>query len=566
VVSEQVEERHRQVLAGGDGAPAADGVEADRDAVVGHQVRILGAPHGQLADLRVGLLDRLLEHLLLGRDRLVTQEIDGQVEEPLALSVGQHVLHRAHDALGLQVAAAHAEGSGVERRCVRELPIGLELRVDRAPGVLAVLQALADGRADLPHQGEVDRQRLIQPLEHADALLALHDPPDQVGGERPEHHEIDHTDLDAAGLAKMVGDRLGGGDQAALADDQVVGVVRPVGHHPLVRPPGELVEFSEGAIGQLRDVVEEERPLSGDALHVGVLVLDQTGHHGVVDIPEQRDPAPLVAIDDPLCRRRCLDHVLWPAQILGDQLALWHQQGFDQVGGQESVLGDGAGSERQLGDPVADDVQVGRGLGVLREDLKEAGVVDAVVVVVPGVHVQVRLGHGPGADVEHVGQPLSHCGVEGLVHVGDALAGREVGRPQARHGHARGHGSRRVLPLGLDEDQRAPGYVDVAVRRGLRPVLAHLGRRGDRIGAGGIGGLPLAHDDRGVAVHGGTDARVLEGLALLLQLPQRLPAERQYGHRILLSDSPRIERIPHAGTVPNAMLVRSAHRGARPCG
>ena len=64
-----------------------------------------------------------------------------------------------------------------------------------------------------------------------------------------------------------------------------------------------------------------------------------------------------------------------------------------------------------------------------------------------------------------------------------------------------GHRGGGVLALGLDEDQRPAGDVDVAGGRGLGPVLAHLGRGRDRVGAGGVGRLALAHDDGGVAVH-----------------------------------------------------------------
>ena len=197
-----------------------------------------------------------------------------------------------------------------------------------------------------------------------------------------------------------------------------------------------------------------------------------------------------------------------PPQVLGDQLPLRHQQGLDQVGGEETVLGHDARGQRQLGDAVGDDVEVRRLLGVGGEQLEEAGVVDAVVVVVAGVHVQGRLGHGAGADVEHVGQALAHRGVERLVHVGDALAGGKVGRPQPGHGQARGHRGRGVLALRFNEDQRPPGDVDVALGRGLGPVLAHLGGGGDGIGPGGVAGLALAHDDRGIAVHRRALARV----------------------------------------------------------
>jgi hypothetical protein len=523
-----------------------------------HQVRILGAADGQLLHLRVGLLDRLLVDLLLGRDRRVAQEVDREVEEPLVLGVGQHVLHRADDALGLEVAAAHAERAGVERRSVVQFAIARQLGVGGAPGVLAVLEALAEGGPDLSQHRQVDCQRLVQALEHGDALLALEDACQQVAREGPEHHHVDDAHLDAARLAQVVGDRLGGRHQAALAQDQVVGVVGSVGHHPPVATSRQLVELGERALGQLLDVVEEERALSGDALHVGVLVLDQARHDRVVDVPEQRDAAALLAVEDALGGCGRVDHVVRAAQVLGDQGALGHEHRLDQVRGQEAVLRDGAGVERQLGDAVGDDVQVGRRLRVAREQLEEPGVVDAVVVVVPGVHVQGRLGHRAGTDVEHVGEPLSHRGVERLVHVGDALSRREVGRSQPRHGHARRHRRRRVLPLRLDEDQRTPGDVDVPGGRRLGPVLAHLGRRRDRVGAGRVGRLALAHDDGGVAVHRGAHAGVLEVELFLL-----LPTERQNGHRNSLGfEQSRYGEVSR----PTPDSIRSGRRGGRPCG
>jgi hypothetical protein len=181
VVVEQVEESHRQVLAGGDGPPAADRVEAHRDAVLGHQVRVLGAADRQPLDVRVRFLDRLLVDLLLGGGGLVAQEVDRQVEQTLVCAVGEHVLHRRDDAFGLQVAAAHAVGAGVERRRVAHALVCDKLRVHGLGGIAAVLQALAQGRADLAHQRQVDGERLVQALEHGHALLAANHPADQVG-------------------------------------------------------------------------------------------------------------------------------------------------------------------------------------------------------------------------------------------------------------------------------------------------------------------------------------------------------------------------------------------------
>ena len=88
MVAEQLEQRHRQVLAGGDRTPAAHRVEPHRDAVLRHQVRVLAAVHGEFAYVRVRLLDRLLVDLLLRRERLLPQEIDRQVKELAAAPSG----------------------------------------------------------------------------------------------------------------------------------------------------------------------------------------------------------------------------------------------------------------------------------------------------------------------------------------------------------------------------------------------------------------------------------------------------------------------------------------------
>src|SRR3989344_259567 len=73
-----------------------------------------------------------------------------------------------------------------------------------------------------------------------------------------------------------------------------------------------------------------------------------------------------------------------------------------------------------------------------------------------------------------------------------------------------------MLAFRLDENQRTFGDIDMTLADFLGPVFTHLGGRRDRIGAGGVAGLALAHDHRGVAVHGGAHARIFEtGFGLL---------------------------------------------------
>ena len=76
---------------------------------------------------------------------------------------------------------------------------------------------------------------------------------------------------------------------------------------------------------------------------------------------------------------------------------------------------------------MRDEIQVGNTLHILREKLKKAGVIDGMVIVMAGVHIQCVLGHGAAGHVQHVGQPFAHRRVQRLVHIGNALAAGEVG-------------------------------------------------------------------------------------------------------------------------------------------
>ena len=97
--------------------------------------------------------------------------------------------------------------------------------------------------------------------------------------------------------------------------------------------------------GQRLDVIEEERPLGRHALHVRILILDQTGHHRVVHVPEQRDAPAGVAVNDLLRRGGRVDDVVGLPQVLGDERPLRHPHRLDEVGRQETVLRNDPGSE-----------------------------------------------------------------------------------------------------------------------------------------------------------------------------------------------------------------------------
>ena len=160
------------------------------------------------------------------------------------------------------------------------------------------------------------------------------------------------------------------------------------------------------------------------------------------------------------------------------------------------------GVERQLGDAVGDQGQVGRLLDVLGEDLEEAGVVDGVVVVVAGVHVERVLGDGAGRDVQHVGQ---------------ALADRRRRATRACRrcpGRSRSSSARRPVmlmpavtaaaacsPSGSKKSSRRPLTLVCPWATASGPALAHLRRGGDRIRARPFARRGLHRDDGAAAVH-----------------------------------------------------------------
>ena len=171
---------------------------------------------------------------------------------------------------------------------------------------------------------------------------------------------LTHANLQPARRAQVIGDRFGVRHHGALTDDHPLGVVGAIAGRARVPAAGERGVFVERAIGELGDVIEVERPLRRDALRVAVLVLHHAEHRRIVEVERLRDAAALVAEHEPLRRRRRVDQVGRIAEVFLDQLALRKTQRLDHVAGEESVLRDDAGVQRQLGDAMRDQVEVGR--------------------------------------------------------------------------------------------------------------------------------------------------------------------------------------------------------------
>ena len=185
------------------------------------------------------------------------------------------------------------------------------------------------------------------------------------------------------------------------------------------------------------------------------------------------------------------------------------------MSGQKAVLADDGRRQREFGDLARDQIEVGRLGGALGHDLDEAGVVDAVVVVMAGMYVQRSLGDGAAAHVEHVRQTLANSGVERLVHERHALPRREIYRAQPGHRHTSRDPGSRVFGFWLDKNQRPVGDIEMAGGDLLGPVFAHLRGWRNRIGAGRVRSFALDMNDGGIAVDRFAHARVFDRLRRL---------------------------------------------------
>ena len=508
VVAAQLMRRKHHVLASRDRAPAAHGVNAKRDRILREEVDVTFRNHRFPGEIRIRVEQLLLPDLELGQVRALAYEIDPEVVEPLTRAIRQHVLDRQHEVRGLEVPAPETEPGRVELGHL----CGIDRRKTGMRGVSAVrptcLHGLRHCRADLLEQRIVDGQGLVRALEHGHALLAAQQLADPICGERTEHRHVQHADLESPLLAQVIGHDLGVGHERPLADQNPLGIFQPIAGGPLILPARELLELAHRLVRQSFDVVEVERTLRRYALHVAVLVLHGAEQRGVVQVEHLGNPPARVPERQLLGRRGRLDDVGRVAEVLLDQLALRESQRLDHVTGEESVLGHQPRVEGELGDPVRDQVEIGDALHVLGEQLEETGVIDGVVVVVPGVHVQRMLGHRARGDVQDVGQALSDGRVQRLVHVGDALAARKIRRAKPGHAHSGRDGGRCMFALGLEEQERAS--VDVQLPGGPRrgPSLAHLGRRRDRIRSGGLASGRFHLDHGFAAVHRSLYSRV----------------------------------------------------------
>ena len=178
----EVAEDGAEVLAGGDGAPSADGVEADGDCAFGQQRRRF------VADDRVGMIDAEDEEA----------DAVGCGLAVLAGAAGGGEFVGADDVLGAEVARAEAVAAGVDVRHFVQRHRGQTF----GGAVSRGLDRLRQRGADVAAQRIVAGEGFVGALEDDDVLLALERGDDGRLGEGADDVDVDGADLDALRVSR----------------------------------------------------------------------------------------------------------------------------------------------------------------------------------------------------------------------------------------------------------------------------------------------------------------------------------------------------------------------------
>ncbi len=480
----EITEDGAEVFAGGDGAPSADGVEADGDGFFGEQGGCLVADDG------VGVVDAEDDEVFaVGKGLAV-----------FAGAAGGGVLVSAEDVLRAEVARAEAVGTG------DDLGNFFEGELGETGGSL---DGLGDRGADVFAEGVVGREGFVGALEDDDVFLAANRFHDGCLGEGADDVDMDGADAGITGLPEVVDGGLDVFCGGTEGDEDGVGVLGFVLGDQAVIAAGEVAEVLVGGFEEIQDGLGEVVAPRHHAVHVVFLVLDRAEEDGVGEVHHLGDAAAGGSEEDALGLGGAVDDVVGSAEVLADQLGLVLIEGALEVRGEEPVHDIHAGGQRKLGDAAKDEGLVGGLLGVLAEDHDPAGVEGAVDVVVSAVDVEGVLGKGAGADLEHHGGTLAGGMVILLDAIDDTLAGGEVDHALAADGVSDGAALGSVLAFGLDGDGIVAEHVQMTLSVGLLEELATFSGGGDGVEHAGVGDARLGVvGDELVSVGGDPDSGI----------------------------------------------------------
>ena len=475
-----------EILAGGDCAPSADGVEA-------HSNRAFGKQGGCfVTDDGVGMVD-------------AEDEEGDAVAGALAIfagAVGGGELVCANDVLGAEVARAKAVGAA--KMC----GTSFMARAGRpSDGRMAfVLNGLGESGADVAAKGIVAGQGFVGALEDDDVLLALEGGDDGGLGEGANDVDMNRADFDAASLAQVVDRGFDIFCSGAEGDEDGVGVVGFVLADEAVVAAGELAEVLVGGLEEFENGLGEIISARDDALHVVFLILHGAKEDGIGEVHHLGNAAAGGSEEDALGIGGAIDDVFGRAKVFADQVRFMLVEGALKVAGQEAIHDVHAGGERKLGNAAKNEGLVGGLLRVFAEEHDPAGVERAINIVVTAMDVEGVLGEGARAHFNDHGAGFAGGVVILLDAIDYALAGGEVDDAFAadRVGNCAALG--RVFAFSFDGDGVVAEDVQMALGVGLLEELAALGGRGDGVKHAGVGDARLGVvGDKLISVCGDTN-------------------------------------------------------------
>ncbi len=457
----QVADDGAEVLAGGDGAPPADGVKAHRNGALGQQrrgvvrvhfVRVIDAEHHERRAV-------LRELAVLARPR------------PGGELVG------ADDVLRPEVAGAEAVDPPEKARHL----------VGGDPGyALVALERLVQRGADIPPHRVVARHRLVRALEDDDVPLAGECGDDIGHGERPVDIDVNRADGRVPLFAQIVDRRLDILRGRAERDEHGVRVLGLVLADQAIGATGQFREVPVGGLEERENRLDEVVPAGRDTQHVVFLILDRSHENGVGQVDHLRHAAALRSEEHALALRGTVDHVFRSAEVQADQFRFVLVEGALEMGGEEAVHHVHPRGQTQFRDPPQDKRLVRGLLGVLAKDDDPAGVEGAVDVVMAAMDVQRVLGERASRHFQDHRRALAGSVVILLDTVDDPLARGVVDDPFATDGVCDGAALRRVFAFGFDGYGIAAKGIELPLGKGLLVQLTAFRGRRDRVEDSGI--------------------------------------------------------------------------------
>ena len=292
----EVAEDGAEVFAGGDGAPSADGVEADGDCALGQQRR------GFIADDRVGMVDAENEE----------GDAVGGGLAVFAGAVGGGELVGADDVLGAEVARAEAVAAAVDLGNLGERDGGQAFDGLERPWRSAVRMSRPRGLS--PARASSVRSRMMTfflPLSAA--MMAA------SGKGRITLTWMEPT-LGAAGLAQVIDGGLDVFSRGAERDEDRLGIFGLVLGDEAVVAAGQLGKVFVGGFEELQDGLGEVVAPRNHAVHVVFLILHRAEEDGIGQVHHLGNAAAGGSKEGALRRGGAVDDVVGRAEILADQL------------------------------------------------------------------------------------------------------------------------------------------------------------------------------------------------------------------------------------------------------